>query len=62
LAKNPCESLVTLVLSSADDVFGPRLPNSLEQALEVKIGFVLYSLPKSDFGIEKDEVPESPAL
>lgn len=43
-------------------MFGPRLPNSLEQALEVKIGFVLYSLPKSDFGIEKDEVPESPAL
>jgi hypothetical protein len=45
-------------LSSADDDFRQRLSNSLEQALGVKIVSVLYSILKSDFGIEKDEVPE----
>jgi hypothetical protein len=47
-------------LSSADDDFRQRLSNSLEQALGVKIVSVVYSILKSDFGIEKDEVPENP--
>lgn len=49
-------------MSSVDDEFGEKLSKSLEQALGVRIVSVVYSILKSDFGIEKDEVPANPEV
>ncbi len=43
-----------------DTSFSERLSKSLEQALGVRIVNIVYSILKTDFGIEKDDVPANP--
>ncbi len=41
--------------------FGQRVSKALGEALGVKIMYVVYSILKKDYGINKDEVARNPA-
>jgi hypothetical protein len=43
-----------------DTSFNEKLSRSLEQALGIRIVTVVYSVLRSDFGIEKEDVPAHP--
>jgi len=48
------------MLNELERRFSNRLSDSLEHALGAKIATLVYSILKTDYGIEKDEVPANP--
>ncbi len=49
-------------MEQLDKKFSEKLSRSLELALGPKITGVVYSVLKSEYGIEKEEVPANPAV